>query len=81
MLSTETAGLAIKIAKGLIKTTGRIDVMFADKAAVTRPPFPMLNSTCLLREIICTYKTTVQALELPPYRIEWRHLNLTETTR
>ncbi len=37
MLSTEAAGLAIKIAKGLIKVTSRIDVILAEKEAVKGP--------------------------------------------
>jgi hypothetical protein len=37
MLTSEAAGLAIKIAKGLIKTASRIDVMLAEKEAVQGP--------------------------------------------
>lgn len=37
MLSSEAAGLAIKIAKGLIKVTSRIDVILAEKEAVKGP--------------------------------------------
>ena len=37
MLSTEAAGLSIKIAKGLIKVTSRIDVILAEKEAVKGP--------------------------------------------
>ena len=35
MLSTVVDGLAIKMAKGLIKITSRIDVMLADEETVT----------------------------------------------
>lgn len=37
MLSTEAAGLSIKIAKGLIKVSSRIDVILAEKEAVKGP--------------------------------------------
>jgi hypothetical protein len=46
MLSTEAAGLALSIAMGLVKLTRKVDLMLAEKEAVTSPvplPAPELN--------------------------------------
>ena len=46
MLTTEAAGLVLKIAKGLVKLTRRVDLVLAEKEAVTDPislPLPELN--------------------------------------
>ena len=37
MLTTEAAGLVLKIAKGLVKLTRRVDLVLAEKEAVTDP--------------------------------------------
>ena len=61
MLSTVVVGLAIKVAKGLIKITSRIDVMLADEETVTPAPFPLLKSDCLPHNRACEVPS--QALE------------------
>jgi len=86
MLNSEAAGLAIKIAKGLIKTASRIDVMLAEKEALQGPlSFPLAEVNMMaaetlmadfrnrvwLREMIRNYKITAQALELPP-ALAWK---------
>jgi uncharacterized membrane protein YeaQ/YmgE (transglycosylase-associated protein family) len=46
MLTTEAAGLVLKIAKGLVKLTRQVDLVLAEKEAVTTPlslPAPELN--------------------------------------
>ena len=46
MLTTEAAGLVLKIAKGLVKLTHRVDRVLAEKEAATEPmslPVPVLN--------------------------------------
>jgi hypothetical protein len=46
MLTTEAAGLALNIAKGLVKLTRKVDLVLAEKEAVTGPislPVPVLN--------------------------------------
>jgi hypothetical protein len=51
MLSTEAAGLAISLTKGLIKLGGRLDLLMAERTAVGGPlviPIPPINKPALL---------------------------------
>lgn len=51
MLSTEAAGLAISITKGLIKLGGRLDLLMAERTAVGGPlviPMPPINKPALI---------------------------------
>ena len=54
MLSTEAAGLAIKIIRCVIKIISRIDVILAEQATAQGPaPFPLLKSAGLLHNRAC----------------------------